>query len=96
MRVIGFMSKSNKGKTQEEIYGIEGAKKRRDEIAKKRSLGLLKKSTKGKTWEEIYTPEEVKRRREQMKYDNPFHKMTSETAKIRSKKLSDNMKKTDW
>jgi hypothetical protein len=47
---------SNKGKTWEDIYGIEGAKLRRE-----------KSKLKGKKWEDIYSEEEVKRKREKAK-----------------------------
>ncbi len=47
---------SNKGKTWEEIYGIEGAK-----LKRKNS------KLKGKKWEDIYDKEEVKRKREKAK-----------------------------
>jgi hypothetical protein len=81
------MSRKNKGKTWEEIYGIDGATKRREDIKKKKELGLLTKSTKGKTWEEIYSPEEVIRRKQHMKNNNPIHNMSEETAKNRVEKL---------
>lgn len=54
---------SSKGRTWEEIYGIEGAKLRRE-----------KSKLKGKKWEEIYGEEESKKKREKAKL-----KRTSET-----------------
>jgi hypothetical protein len=43
---------SNKGKTWEEMYGVEGAKLRRE-----------KSKLKNKTWEEIYGKEEAKKKK---------------------------------
>lgn len=80
---------STKGKTWEEIYGEGGAKKRRESLKNKPQT----KSTKGKTWNEIYNPEEVQKRKQKMIEDNPIHKMSEETKKERSKKLSENAKK---
>jgi hypothetical protein len=47
---------SNKGKTWEEMYGIEGAKLKRENS-----------KLKGKKWEEIYDKKEVERKREKAK-----------------------------
>lgn len=41
----------NKGKTWEEIYGVEGAKKKRDQLSSR---------LKNKTWEEVYGVEKAK------------------------------------
>ena len=47
---------SNKGKTWEEIYGIEGARLKRENS-----------KLKGKKWEDIYSKEEVNRKKEKAK-----------------------------
>jgi len=86
------MLKKTKGKTWEEIYGIEGAKRKREGIQKKKELGLLKKTTKGKTWEEIYGVEEAKRKRENLKINNPSKYLSSEVKQEKSKKISKSAK----
>ena len=67
-RIKGNTNK-NKGKTWEEIYGIEGAKKKKENS-----------KLRGKTWEEIYGIEGAKKKRKKAK-----EKKTKETKQKISK-----------
>ena len=71
-RIKGNKPDIRKGKTWEEIFGVEGAKQRRE-----------KSKLKGKTWEEIYSPEiaEQKRRKNKEKRSFETRKRMSESRK---------------
>ena len=77
------MSK-NKGRTWEEIYGVEGARKRREESIPKSIKN--RPSKKGLKWEDIYSPEEVDRRRNEMCNNNPSNKLTEDQKRDRALK----------
>lgn len=82
-------SKSSYGRKWEDIYSEDIVQQKHEKL---RSMIDTRISKKGLSYEEIYSPEEAARRRERLRSNNPSVRLSEESKKSKSEKLSKHFK----